>query len=58
MYGLESGAAEAVPFVAGGGALAKGSAGAAKQFGKFLADNPRAQAILGGMLGMMMGGGE
>ena len=58
MYGLESGAAEAVPFVAGGGALAKGSAGAAKQFGKFLADNPRAQAILGGMLGMMMVGGE
>ncbi len=55
VYGLGRGASEAVPYVAGGGALAKGGAGAVQRFGEYLADSPKAQALLGGLLGLFSG---
>jgi len=58
VYGLVQGATEAVPFVGGGAALAKGAGGTARQFGKWLADSPKTQAVLGGLLGLMAGSGE
>ena len=57
VYGLNKGASETVPLVATGQALARGGAGLAEKFGKFIADSPRAQAIFGGMMGLL-GGGE
>jgi len=58
VYGLVQGATEAVPFVGGGAALAKGAGGTARQFGKWLADSPKTQAVLGGLLGMLAGSGD
>ena len=57
VYGLSKGASETVPLVATGQALARGGAGLAEKFGKFIADSPRAQAIFGGMMGLL-GGAE
>lgn len=57
VYGLNKGASETVPLVATGQALARGGAGLAEKFGKFIADSPRAQAIFGGMMGLL-GGAE
>jgi len=57
-YGFVRGAAEAMPFVGGGAALAIGAGGTARQFGKWLADSPITQMAFGGLLGMLAGSGE